>query len=69
MKNMKKKRKKMNKNKKMKIEGDKDEETRAEIENGMKPVLELKKLLKENEKIKYEFIFYFYIVKIINNVI
>ena len=69
MKNMKKERKKMNKNKKMKIEGDKDEETRAEIENGMKPVLELKKLLKENEKIKYEFIFYFYIVKIINNVI
>ena len=47
MKNMKKKRKKMNKNKKMKIEGDEDEETRAEIENGMKPVLELKKLLKE----------------------
>ena len=34
-----------------------DEETRAEIENEMKLVLKLKKLLKENEKIKYDFIF------------
>ena len=33
-----------------------DEETRAEIDNEMKPVLELKELLKANEKIKYDFI-------------
>ena len=33
-----------------------DEETRAEIDNEMKPVLELKELLKANKKIKYHFI-------------
>ena len=33
-----------------------DEETSAEIDNVMKPVLELKELLKTNEKIKYDFI-------------
>ena len=67
MKKMKKKRKKMKdeiklaKNKKVKKEEDEDEEnfdeeTRAEIDNVMKPVLELKELLKANEKIKYDFI-------------
>ena len=45
----------------MKIEEDGDdenfdEETKAEIDNTMKPVLELKELLKKNEKIKYDFI-------------
>ena len=33
-----------------------DEETRAEIDSVMKSVLELKELLKANEKIKYDFI-------------
>ena len=52
---------KLTKNKKMKMEEDEDEEnfdeeTRAEADNTMKPVLELKDLLKENEKIKYDFV-------------
>ncbi len=50
---------KLAKNKKVKKEEDEenfDEETRAEIDNEMKPVLELKELLKANEKIKYDFI-------------
>ena len=33
-----------------------DEETRAETDNAMKPVLELKELLIKNGKIKYDFI-------------
>ena len=33
-----------------------DEETRAEIDTVMKPILELKELLKANKKIKYDFI-------------
>ena len=49
------------KDKKVKMEEDGDEEnfdeeTRAEIDNAMKPVLELKKLLIKNGKIKYDFI-------------
>ena len=47
------------KKRKKKEDGDEenfDEETRAEIDNEMKPVLELKELLKANEKIKYDFI-------------
>ena len=45
----------------MKKEGDGgeenfDEETRAEIDNEMKPVLELKEILKANKKFQYDFI-------------
>ena len=52
---------KLAKNKKVKKEEDEDEEnfdeeTRAEIDTVMKPILELKELLKANEKIKYDFI-------------
>ena len=52
---------KLAKNKKVKKEDDGDEEnfdeeTRAEIDTVMKPILELKELLEANVKIKYDFI-------------
>ena len=53
--------KKGDKNNKMsieeKIEDNYDEETRDEVRNTMKPILELEKLQEENEEICYNFEF------------